>query len=245
MVLVFVLGAVTVFISGQRGSWVGVCLGLVVLSLRSGTKGLLFATLLFIGALVLSTTSLVDEAFWSRMSTVSEIFDAKSAGDTSIEQRGLRWQWGYDATIESPLFGVGYGHWLMHNAFLEISSTLGLLPAITFLIFIVQLIVRIMKAATDRTSQIRRNDAWTMLGLSVMWIGQLSVETVFQTPPFAMAHWAVMAVAWYLPNIKYHRHDIRRLGSSKAGKGENAYRIGAYIQLRKDRPTMPGVGEVG
>ena len=217
LLFVFVMGLIAVFISGQRGSWVGVSLGLFFLSLHFGAKGILGAGVLALVGTIVSTTELIPSSFWARLDTVSQILDPNQARDTSIGQRGARWDWGVTSTMQYPLFGRGYGHWLTHNAFLEISSTVGLVPAISFAVFIVQLIMRIAKVAFGGRTDEERQNGRIMMALSITWVIQMNIEAVFQTPPFAAAHWALIAVAWYLPTLTYctkksNRHVDTTLG---------------------------------
>jgi len=189
------LGGIAVYISGQRSSWIGVAAGLLLLSLPNKAKGWLGATA--IGA----STALFPVVFWDRFDTITVIFKTGELADHSIVSRVERWQWALNEIRRDPLFGKGYGHWLTHNIFLELGSKVGLFAAIPFLIFFIQLIVRICRVAFSSTETSDRSSGWLFLAIAITWIVQLNVETTFQTPATSVAFWPLMALAWYLPGL--------------------------------------------
>jgi O-antigen ligase len=193
--VVFLLGGWAVYISGQRSSWLGVGLALTVLSIPFGIRG--------VGVVVMVWGAITQfsRVFWNRVDTVTVYLQRGIVQDTSTEQRINRASWAWDTIFEKPLIGGGYGHWLAHNVFLEIGSTIGVIPALAFMVFIAQLLFRIIGTISRGASVEQRRYGWLFLSLTVLWILQMSVETIFQTPPFAAAHWAMMAVAWNLRDI--------------------------------------------
>jgi hypothetical protein len=194
-VIVFALGGVAVYISGQRSSWLGVGLTLIVLNIPFGIRG--------VGgvAIIWGIVTQLSNQFWTRVNTVAVYFERGVVLDTSTEQRINRASWAWDTILDKPLTGGGYGHWLAHNVFLEIGSTIGVIPALAFAALIIQLVLRVVRTAWLGYSADDRRYGWLFLSLSTLWVVQMSVETIFQTPPFAAAHWAMMAVAWNLPAI--------------------------------------------
>jgi len=196
--LILVLGAVAVYIAGQRASWLGLGLGLTILTLRaspSRAKKWLF------GGIFAVAIWLLPETFQRRSATVTDFIRYGATTDTSILQHLERWQWGLKSMLSNPLTGVGYGQWLTHNVFLEIGSKIGLIPAVLFAIFIIQLITRIVKTAHAGSKPEACRYGWLFTALAAVWIVQFSVETAFSTPPFAAAYWVAMALGWYLPTI--------------------------------------------
>jgi hypothetical protein len=193
--VVFVLGGWAVYISGQRSSWLGVGLGLLVLNIPLGLRGVIAV------AGIWGVVTQFSGIFWTRVQTVTDYVGKGIVRDSSTQQRIDRASWAWDTIWSKPLVGGGYGHWLAHNVFLEIGSTIGLIPALAFAAFVVQLVFRTIKLALAGTSPDDRRYGWLFLALSVLWIIEITVETVFQTPPFAAAHWVMMAVAWNLPHI--------------------------------------------
>jgi hypothetical protein len=193
--VVFLLGAWAVYISGQRSSWLGVGLALTVLSIPFGIRG--------VGAVVIVWGAITQfsRVFWNRVETVTVYLQRGIVKDTSTGQRINRASWAWDTIFEKPLAGGGYGHWLAHNAFLEIGSTIGVIPALAFMVFVVQLLFRVIGTVVRADSVEQCRYGWLFLSLTVLWILQMNVETIFQTPPFAAAHWAMMAVAWNLRDI--------------------------------------------
>lgn len=192
---IFALCGMAVYISGQRSSWIGVAVALLVLTLSRRSKGWIG----LIGLVVI--VRFLPAVFWSRFDTVTNYVQYGVISDTSTSQRLIRWSWGWQAMIQNPVFGVGYEHFLTHNAFLEIGSTLGIVPAVAFLVLIIQLIWRIASVALKGSTPIARRYGWLFLAIAVTWVMQLNVETVIQTLPVGVAFWPYMALAWYLPDI--------------------------------------------
>lgn len=193
--VVFLLGGWAVYISGQRSSWLGVGLALTLLSIPFGIRG--------VGVVVIVWGAITQfsRVFWNRVETVTVYLQRGIVKDTSTEQRINRASWAWDTIFEKPLIGGGYGHWLTHNVFLEIGSTIGIIPALAFMVFIAQLLFRVIGTVLGGGPSEQRRYGWLFLSLTVLWVLQMNVETVFQTPPFAAAHWAMMAVAWNLRDI--------------------------------------------
>lgn len=196
-VSVFFLGAVAVYLSGQRASWFALAISLTLLSFTLGGKARITAILLFISLGLLSAD------FWIRAETLTHFVKTGNTGDTSILSRLARWEGAWDVIQREPLTGVGYGHGLAHNVFLDIGSTIGVLPALAFGAFVVNLFVRLIRVIRRAAVAEARYYGWLFLALAVIWLVQMSVETVFQSPAFAAAHWVMMAIAWQLPRIQF------------------------------------------
>jgi O-antigen ligase len=220
---VLLLGGLAVYVSGQRSSWIGLAIGVLLLSFWGKFKGWLGIVILFI------TAGLLPSVFWQRFNTVTDYVAYGIVTDTSMESRLARWSWGWQSMIQNPVGGVGYGHWLTHNIFLEIGSTVGVLPAILFLGFIVQLLVRVAKLALQAKNPVAKHFAWLFLALAVTWVIQLNVETIFQTPALAVAFWPYMALGWYLPNIFNETLEVD--SKQMVRRLSNDHRIHSHLQL--------------
>jgi O-antigen ligase len=185
---------VAVYVSGTRSAWLGLGLALLLLSLSNKLKGMVSLSVL------LAASTILPPIFFARATT---IVDAVSGNvfDTSLISRLDRWKWGINAILSNPIWGVGYGHWLVHNIFLEIGSTIGIIPAIAFLIFVIQLVMRIARVALNRKAPEARRYGWLFLAFAITWIIQLNVEAVFQTTALAVAFWPSMALGWYLSDM--------------------------------------------
>lgn len=191
----FLVCGAAVYFSGQRSSWLGLFLAIFLLSISGRLKGWFGIILMFIAA------SFLPAVFWNRFNTVTVYVEYGRVSDSSTAERLARWSWGWDAMIHNPVGGVGYGHWLVHNAFLEIGSTIGVIAAIAFLLFIIQLIWRIASVALRGSTPEAQRYGWLFLAIAVTWVMQINVETIFQTPAIAVAFWPYMALAWYLPDL--------------------------------------------
>jgi O-antigen ligase len=136
--------------------------------------------------------------FLERLSTVSDTISNGVPADTSIAGRFLRWQWALDAMRNYPLMGIGYGHWQIHNSFLEIGSKIGIIPAFIFIAFLIQLFIRIGKTWLSGQTQEVRRYGLIFTGLAISWMAQFLTGTVFYNPLYSVAHWLMMALGWYL-----------------------------------------------
>jgi O-antigen ligase len=199
---IFALGVVAVYVSGTRSAWIGLGLGLLLLSFSNLLKG----TVPMLVMLVAST--ILPPVFFARTETVVAALNGNYM-DSSLVSRVNRWNWSIGIIRSNPLWGIGYGHWLSHNIFLEIGSTIGLIPAVLFLIFILQLVFHIIRVALNGPTPDARRYGWLFLAFALNWIVELNVETVFQTPPLAVAFWPIFALSWYLPDLfpKFPKKD--------------------------------------
>lgn len=205
---IVIVGGYAVYISGQRSSWIGVVCAILLLSLRGRLKGVVGIIGLYV------TAGILPAVFWNRFATVTDFAERGVVADSSIGQRINRWTWAWNTTLEKPL-GGGYGHWLAHNTFLEISSTIGIFAAIAFFIFFVQLLLRIARTALSDAHPEARRYAWLFLAISITWAIQLNIETSLQTPPLAVAFWPYMALAWYIPDIYKQAQDTEPKADNK------------------------------
>lgn len=217
-----ILQGMAVYISGQRSSWLGVVIALVLLSLRGKAKGVAGIISIFAIANVLPAV------FWQRFDTVTNYVEYGVISDSSINSRLLRWQWGWAKTAQYPILGGGYDHWLVHNIFLEISSTIGIIAAIAFLIFLIQLIFRVSRSALNGATQAERRYGWLFLAIAITWVIQLNVETAFQTPALTVAFWPYMALAWYLPEIINVQYPVKQQNYLPR-RTLNAYRFYPHV----------------
>jgi O-antigen ligase len=199
---IFAVDIIAIFISGQRSSWLALPVGLIILNLDGKIRTVLITIALMLVALLFVPSSL-----WKRLNTISSIVGTGKVVDTSSQQRLDRWQSGIEELTQNPLTGSGYGGWLLHDAFLEIGAHLGVIPMIVFIIFLIQVILNILVCRGIPRPEAKRY-ALVFLALSVPWIIQMTVETDLQTPPFAVAQWVFLAIAWYLPDIFHQPSEI-------------------------------------
>ena len=206
--LTFFIGIVAVYISGQRSSWISLSVGLVVLSVFSQRR----RTMVFMFIPIVGAVFSLD--FWRRISTVAQIFGMLPFSDSSLAEHLSRWQWGVNSLLANPIWGIGYGHLLVHNAFLEIGSTIGVFPGIAFLLLVFQLIWRVGKVWRKGIDPDTRRYGLLFTSFSMAWIEQMLIGAPFNTVPFAAGHWVMMALGWYLPDILSRHESHQKRGES-------------------------------
>lgn len=194
-VVVFALGAAAVYVSGQRATWFSLPAALFVVSITNGLSGDI--ALMGLGAV----TAGLPAVFWRRVATVTDVLRYGTIDSGDFAGRLERWRWAWLAMCQSPAVGVGYGQWLAHNIFLEIGSKIGVIPALAFGVFVAQLVCRIGRVTVKGSTESERQLGMLFLALAILWVAQMSVETVLHTPPFAAPHWVFMAIGWYLPEV--------------------------------------------
>ena len=192
---IFVVDGIAVFISGQRSSWLALPIGLMILNLNIKRRALLITAVMLISVIIL-----LPNEFWNRVATITSVAINGQIVDTSTQSRLDRWQAGIDIILQNPLTGGGYEGGLVHDSVLEIGSRLGVIPAIVFLILLVQLVIRIIRCHALPAPDAKRYGL-LFLALAVPWMIQMAIETDLQTPPFAAAQWTFLALAWFLPDI--------------------------------------------
>ncbi|MHB8626236.1 MAG: O-antigen ligase family protein [Aggregatilineales bacterium] len=202
---ILIVDGIAIFISGQRSSWIAVVIGLVILNFNMKKR-----TLLITGVLLVSMIFLLPAEFWNRVSTLTSIVLNGQVIDTSSQSRLDRWQAGIDIILHNPLTGGGYEGGLVHDSVLEIGSRIGLIPAVVFLLFLFQLVIRILGCRALPSATARRYGLLFM-ALVVPWIIQMAVEADLQVQPFAIAQWTFLALAWFLPDIFRNQLDARQL----------------------------------
>lgn len=192
---IIVVDGIAVFISGQRSSWIALPVGFVILNLNIKKR-----VVLITGAMLVIVIAILPSDFWNRMATLTSVVVKGQVVDTSTQSRLDRWQIGIDEILQNPLTGGGYTGGLVHDAVLEIGSHIGLIPAIVFVLFLIQLIMRIIRCLVLPMPDAKRYGLLFM-ALAVPWLIQMAIETDLQTPPFAAAQWVFLALAWFLPDI--------------------------------------------
>jgi len=197
-VCVLLFGAVAVYISGLRAAWIGLLGGFTLLS-WSLSKWAAVAWL-GIGA-SLFTSNYLPDVFWNRLLTIPTAVLTKTAADTSIASRFARWQWAWEAAREYPLEGIGYGHWQIHNSFLEVASKIGLIPALIFTVFFMQVLMRNLRTWRKGPTPEVRHYGLLFTAFGLTWIPQVATSTVFYNSLYSIMHWTVMALGWYLVDI--------------------------------------------
>lgn len=192
---ILIVDGIAVFISGQRSSWIAVVIGLVILNFNMRKR-----TWLITGVLLVSLIFILPPEFWNRVSTLTSIALNGQVVDTSSQSRLDRWQAGFDIILHSPLTGGGYEGGLVHDSVLEIGSRIGLIPAAVFVLFLFQLVLRILRCRALPSPGAQRYGL-VFMALAVPWLIQMAVETDLQVQPFAAAQWTFLALAWFLPDI--------------------------------------------
>jgi len=189
------LTLIGIYISGERAAWLSLGLGFILIAISLRAYGWLA-----VGAMYFAVGFLPAE-FWNRFQTITNVVIRGESADTSLLSRLDRWQWGIQTTLDYPLTGSGFGHWLVHNEILEISSTVGIIPGIIFAIFVAALVIRIVKFALRAPTPRARQLGWLFTAIVVNWVVHISVEPDMHNPAFASPYWVLMAVAWYLPDM--------------------------------------------
>src|SRR5262249_27133747 len=128
-----------VYVSGQRSGRLELALGIVAVSLSSLRRAVMAILLMVI------LIPFLPQGFWTRMETVKSYVRTGQTTDTSTEERLERWETSWKMTLDNPFLGAGYGKALAHNAFLSISSTVGLIPACLLAGFVVALFMRLLR----------------------------------------------------------------------------------------------------
>ncbi|NLH50343.1 MAG: O-antigen ligase family protein [Myxococcales bacterium] len=138
----------------NRGTWVGILIGLSVLSMKGyiSRRRVVVMTLLLAGITVLMTTSL-----FGQIDVEQQVVDFVHYSRSSAESRLVRWVSAINVILEHPLMGVGYnnyafvyGHYSMyegvssmygspHNMFVDVITGTGFLGFGVFMTLIVRL----------------------------------------------------------------------------------------------------------
>lgn len=205
-----VFGSVTVYIVGQRATWIALPLGVSLLALLTRNRSHLVVAIVM--PALLSILSL-PEAFWSRFMSVLSVFPGRFSpvADTSLQQHIDRALWALDTLRAHPLFGLGYGGWLVHNEFLAFGAYLGLPALLAFASLFITVVGRLVqfRRQSSPTHEPRRY-ADLFLALTAVWFIDLSTQPVLGTPTKAIAFWFVLSMAWQIPNVDwgaYHNPD--------------------------------------
>jgi len=212
-------GLLTVYIVGQRATWIALPIGMSLLALLTRNRSHLMMAILV--PALLSVLSL-PEAFWSRFQSVLSIFPGRFAtvADTSLQQHIDRALWALEALREHPLFGLGYGGWLVHNEFLAFGAYLGLPALLAFAWLFVTVIRRLIRLRRQTHSvEGTRHHTDVFLALAAVWFIDLCSQPVLGTPTKAIAFWFVLSLAWQIPNIAWGAHGISAMGEDGDNDG--------------------------
>jgi len=193
-VMAFGLGLYAVYISGQRSTWFGLAAALVAMSVCFG-----FRAIVWLGAVGGVLAALASATFWVRVHTITAFAATGVPVDTSSEAHIQRIGTAWHSMLNNPLYGVGYGKALAHNAFLEIGRTIGFIPAVLMLVFVCQLWTRVGPMVFDSANAERRRYGVILSAIMLTVTIQLMLETVISTPAFSAAYWLMMALAWRAP----------------------------------------------
>jgi len=202
--LVFGVSIWAVYISGTRTAWIEVALSLIVINVFGegrGVAGLMVLGTVIAFGILFSPEGMSTSAFWTRLMTIGDLPQYAIAGEIEAAPRLTRWSWAIKNFLDHPILGIGYGHQLVHNAFLGIASKIGLFPVLFFIVYVIQLFRRVWKVKQFGRTKKARGYGVLFLALVASWFVQLQLQTVLQVPPYAVAIWIYMAVAWYLIDI--------------------------------------------
>jgi O-Antigen ligase len=188
-----ILGLITVYIAGQRATWLSMIVGMSIMMLLSGKR----AGILLLLAPVLT---FLPAAFWRRFTSALP-FSPDFGADTSILSRLHRYQTALSETSSNPLLGVGLRAELAHNEFLAFASHVGLPAMFAFIIFLVQLFARLSKGYRESASPLFKRCSRLFVALFATWLIDLNFHPALGVAPVAAPYWFMLALAWQLPNL--------------------------------------------
>lgn len=187
------LGLITVYIAGQRATWLSMIVGLSVMMLLSGKRaGILL--------LLAPALALLPATFWRRFTSALP-FSPDFGADTSILSRIHRYQTALSETFSNPLLGVGLRAELAHNEFLAFASHVGLPAMFAFIIFLTQLFARLWKGYWESASPSFKRCSRLFVALFATWLIDLNFHPALGVAPVAAPYWFMLALAWQLPNL--------------------------------------------
>lgn len=189
----FILGLLTVYIAGQRATWLSMIVGLSILMFLSGKRaGILL--------LLVPMLTFLPAPFWRRLTSVLP-FSPDFSSDTSILSRLHRYQTALSETASNPLLGVGLRAELAHNEFLAFASHVGLPAMFAFIIFLIQLFARLWKGYRGPSSPLFNRCSRLFIALFATWLIDLNFHPALGVAPVAVPYWFMLALAWQLPNL--------------------------------------------
>jgi O-antigen ligase len=198
-----IAGAVALFLTYTRGSWIALVVGLVVLIVLTDVR---YVAALFAGAVV---------AVWAVPGVLTRL-SASTANEKTANFRLGLWKVAGETIKRHPVLGVGIGDFLAgyrevvttrpdlyvgylgfgaHNAYFALCAEIGLIGGIAFLVLTLIYATRGLFVATraDVTSEIK----YAALGLSVGLIGfvvNTFTSNTFQHPQSALFFWIISGV---------------------------------------------------
>lgn len=187
------LGLVMVYFAGQRATWLSLAIGLPLLMFLSGKRASLL--LFFLPAL-----TLLPDNFWLRFYSALP-FSQSFRSDTSILSRIDRYELAISEFQRNPLFGVGLGGDLAHNEFLAFAAHAGLFAALAFVVFLVQLLVRLWRTYAHAASPQVKRFSRLFLALFVTFLVDLNFHPALGVAPVAAPYWFMLALAWQVTNL--------------------------------------------
>lgn len=180
-ILVFVFGVMLSILSGSRGGWLGLIIGVVTIGfmlyklgrIKSLLVTVFFVTILIFSALALETVFPVKDRIILAYSNIVDYFNGNVS--TSVGYRLEMWLASYYGFLEKPLFGWGWGefktmHQAMsnlgfvsfmdfgqpHNDYIKFIVETGLIGFVLFISFILYPFVKFFSYAS---SALKNNDS--------------------------------------------------------------------------------------
>jgi len=201
--IIGIMGAVTLFLTYTRGSWVALAVGLLVLIVLTDIRYIAVLVAAGIGAVVAVPGVL------TRLS-------ASSANEKTADFRLGLWKVAGEAIRRHPLLGVGIGNFLAayrevvrarpdlyvgylsfgaHNAYFALMAEIGVIGGLAFLVLTFTYAVKGLFVATR--ANISDEVKYTALGLSVGLIGfvvNTFTSNTFQHPQPALFFWILSGI---------------------------------------------------
>ena len=197
-------------LSYTRGSWVGMVIGFVLLSILYNIK-------LLIPVAAIVPLSFFVPKLWQR---IMSIFDLKSL---TIGERFILWKTGYMMFKEHPILGVGNGNYnfryrdyvvkypelyldrplySVHNSYLKVLAETGILGIISFIGVIAFYINEIINVYKNSSNKLAKDMSIAFLCSMASYLFQNISNNLFFIPQLNAFYWIIGALLISYNNIK-------------------------------------------
>lgn len=180
--------ALALYISGQRAGWLSFGVGVIVLGLTSGLRGLALVIVLIPFIFLLPAKG------WVRAETV--LPGQLTLSDTSLTWRINRWTEALQTIVKHPLLGAGLRGGLVHNEFLSFAARIGLPALIAFVVLLVDIYRRLLHLFWKSHNGEQRRAAQLFLILAATWLVDLNTHPALSHLPVTIPYWFLIALAW-------------------------------------------------
>lgn len=214
-VLIAALG-LTIVLTFNRGTWVGILIGLAVLVLKRqiDRRRVQLTALLVVGILVLTTTSLFGD-----IDVEQQVVDFVHYSRSSAQSRIVRWISAVNVILEHPVLGVGYNNYAFvygrysitegitsmygspHNMFVDVITGTGFLGFFIFMTMIVRLWRQL---SANLAAGLTKDLHWLSRGLFLAFIFFLGTG-LFDSFLFKPHHSSYLIVAIWAMSTSIHR----------------------------------------